>query len=344
MPSFLLLIRSREFWVAFSVVLLLGGGGLLASGLITGNSTTSAARRRARHPREGVDARRASAGRRRGKAAISPAARAASGLPQWLRRASLYDRVATVERETGAQVGVAVRPLGLGAAVTDGGLQVGWAWSTMKVPVILARYRLAEEAGEAQDTFRANVALAIAESNNEAIDAIFDELEQAKGGVVGASRYVEEGLLEAGDQHTKVNTVAPAGGFSTFGQTRWSLIEGTRFYGALADDCLQPSAGVQQILRYMGQIVSYERWGVGQANFAGAAKVLFKGGWGPNLEGRYLLRQFGILESKGRGLVVGLIAEPADGSFESGVQAIDRLAGAVAAATDVRAAPLRGRC
>jgi hypothetical protein len=41
---------------------------------------------------------------------------------------------------------------------------------------------------------------------------------------------------------------------------------------------------------------------------------------------------------------VGLIVEPADGSFESGVQAINRLADAVAATTEVRSAPRRGAC
>lgn len=336
-------IRSREFWIAFGVVVLLGTP-LLASGAITGGSTTPASRRHVMRPRGGSAHTRADSHRRNGRVAKPLAARAASGISQWLRQASLRQRVTVVEEETGAQVGVAVRPLSLGAAVDDGGLQVGSAWSTMKVPVILARYRMAVEAGEAQRTFEANVALAITESNNEAIDAIFGELEQAKGGVVGASRYVEEGLLEAGDRNTEINTVVPAGGFSTFGQTQWSLDEGTSFYRALADGCLRPRAGVWEILRYMGQIVSYERWGVGQADFAGAAKVLFKGGWGPNPEGRYLVRQFGIVESAGRGFVVGLIAEPADGGFESGVQTIDRLADAVAATTDVHAAPLRREC
>ena len=50
--------------------------------------------------------------------------------------------------------------------------------------------------------------------------------------------------------------------------------------------------------------------------------VELKGGWGPDPDGRHLVRQMGIAGP----LAVALAAIPADGSFESGTDMLDRLA------------------
>jgi hypothetical protein len=175
------------------------------------------------------------------------------------------------------------------------------------------------------------VAHAIAESDNEAANSLFEEIVDAEGGVAPASRYVQQVLEQAGDTQTVVNTVPPPGGFSTFGQTRWALAQGVRFYSALARGCLVPASASRMILRLMGEIAPSQSWGFGQAPFRGVSRVLFKGGWGPDSSGRYLVRQFAIIEGTGGGgLAVGLMDMPADGNFDSGVSAIDRLADAVA--------------
>lgn len=232
-----------------------------------------------------------------------------------------------------------MQPLDDRPPVLAGRLLAGTAWSTMKVPVILARYRLgttpATGIGE-------RVAAAITESDNEAASSLFDEIVEAKGGVRQASAYVQRGLEETGDGRTVVNTVPPADGFSTYGQTLWTLSAGLRFYSALARGCLAPADASATILRLMGEIMPSQSWGLGQARFRAARRVLFKGGWGPDPTGGYLVRQFGIVEAGGGGLAVGLIDIPPDGDFESGVLVLDRLADAVARSTrpsEARAKP-----
>lgn len=244
--------------------------------------------------------------------------------------------VRAIAAETGAEVGVAVKPLDDRRAIAIGPLQAGAAWSTMKVPVVLARYRL----GTAAAVDR-RVTAAITMSDNEAASSLFDEIVEAKGGVGPASAYVQLALEQAGDRKTVVNTVLPPGGFSTYGQTQWTLSGGLRFYSALARGCLSPTDASTTILRLMGEITPSQSWGLGQARFHAAQRVLFKGGWGPDPAGRYLVRQFGIVESGGGGIAIGLMDIPADGEFGSGVSVLDRLADAVARSTRPAAAPSR---
>jgi hypothetical protein len=62
---------------------------------------------------------------------------------------------------------------------------------------------------------------AITESDNAAILDLFGELEHDRGGLLGASAYVDHLLRAAGDDHTTVTTAPPPPGYSTtFGQTR----------------------------------------------------------------------------------------------------------------------------
>jgi len=248
----------------------------------------------------------------------------------WVDKRALAARVDQIAASTDAEVGVAVEALDDDSPVAVGGLQSAPAWSTMKVPVILARYRLA---GDAPAGLADRVAAAITESDNEAAESLFEEIVAVKGGVGPASAYVQQGLEEAGDSKTVVNTVPPPGGFSTYGQTRWSLGRGLRFYSALFRGCLAPPDAAAMILKLMGEISPSQRWGLGQASFPDARQVLFKGGWGPDPKGRYLVRQFGIVETTSGGLAVGLMDMPADGQFASGVAVLDQLADAVARST-----------
>jgi hypothetical protein len=216
----------------------------------------------------------------------------------------------------------------------------------MKVPVIMARYRLAAAEGQSGAAFDSDVSAAITESDNAAVQTLFNQIAAAEGGVVGASQYVQQGLAAAGDDTTQVNTVAPPGGFSTFGQTRWSLAEGTRFYRALAAGCLAPTSGARRVLGLMGQITPSQSWGLGDTRFRGVEQVLFKGGWGPAPpSGPYTVRQFGIVETpSGHGFVVGVMTVGANGSFAAGIDVLDRLAAAVAANTRPNRAPVNSGC
>ena len=71
----------------------------------------------------------------------------------------------------------------------------------------------------------------------------------------------------------------------------------------------------------MGQIEPDQRWGLGQ--IPGAK---FKGGWGPSLEGDYLVRQFGVIPVNDGLAVVAVAVEPNSGSFDDGTQALTRIA------------------
>ena len=51
----------------------------------------------------------------------------------------------------------------------------------------------------------------------------------------------------------------------------------------------------------------------------------FKGGWGPDPQGRYLVRQFGIVPINGRNVAVALAVRPHDGSFDSGTSALSKV-------------------
>ena len=340
------MLRSRQFWISFAVTLAVCVAGLL---VLRGQSDAAKAPAPvARATTVSSTPGPATVSTTRAASAASTTTSAASSTTTsdaaWVDPAALRASVARVAAASDAAVGVAVRPLGPGPSLTEGSLQVGTAWSTMKIPVILARYRLAESRHESTGDLLARVTAAITESDNAAVLSLFNDIVARLGGVVAASAYVQQGLRAAGDTDTVVNTIPPAGGFSTFGQTQWSLTDGLRFFRALADGCLAPEAGAQEILTLMGEITPSQRWGLGQARFTDAS-VRFKGGWGPDPSGRYLVRQFGVVRGPGgHGFVVGVIDQPADGSFASGISVLDRLADAVAHAANPATAPASASC
>jgi hypothetical protein len=107
---------------------------------------------------------------------------------------------------------------------------------------------------------------------------------------------------------TFINTLPNNEGFSTFGQTDWTLAASTMFYKALANGCLLGHAQTAYILSLMRQIVSSERWGAGEAGFP--AGVAFKGGWGPEPDASYLVRQTAIIGTDRHGYVLAMLAHP----------------------------------
>jgi hypothetical protein len=87
-------------------------------------------------------------------------------------------------------------------------------------------------------------------------------------------------------------------------------------------------ANTSQVLDLMGQITSSQRWGMGTL----ANTVAFKGGWGPDTDGAYLVRQMAVVHlGDGTRIGLALAARPADGSFATGVSDLNALARWVAA-------------
>jgi hypothetical protein len=207
-----------------------------------------------------------------------------------------------------------------------GELTADVAWSTIKVPIAV---RVLEDAGgpsRLSGELQALIERAITVSDNKAADRLFADLAARHGGTAGAAEAVTEVLREAGDRMTRVSTVG-RGAASPYGQTIWSLREQARFMSALAGGCVGSAASRRYVLDLMARVTS-DDWGLG----AMAAPALWKGGWGPDPDGRYLVRQMGLIEVRGRRVVVTLAVAPDDGSFETGQALATELAQSLIAA------------
>jgi hypothetical protein len=225
------------------------------------------------------------------------------------------------------QAGLAVAPLGSGPIRAFGDLQTAHAWSTSKVPVLttlLLNYEHTNQVLSSQGHTYAT--LALEQSDNAAIEALFGMLEKIYGGLVPASAAVQQVLRTAGDQTTTINTAPNNEGFTTYGQSEWSVIGEVQFYRSLADGCLLGPHDTAYVLSLMRNVVSYQRWGAGSAGYPATAPLAFKGGWGPASGGGYQVRQTAIVGAGHRGYVVSMLAVPSSGSFADGTTMLTSLA------------------
>ncbi|WP_133689124.1 hypothetical protein [Mycobacterium sp. BK086] len=214
---------------------------------------------------------------------------------------------AGLQNTVGADIGLAYAPLsGAGQIHSLGAWSSGPAWSTIKVPLALAFLRQ-DGAGAVDGTMRA----AITASDNGAAEQMWEQL----GAHQTAADKVEAVLSEAGGPPPAVPSEVTRPGFSAFGQTRWSLADQVRFLAHAACD-----ARNGPVLDLMGDVVSGQRWGLGTI---GGAK--FKGGWGPGTDGRYLVRQYGIIDTPTGQVVVAVAAVPDSGGFGDGTAILTRM-------------------
>lgn len=231
--------------------------------------------------------------------------------------------LATLLQRAGAEGMVALQALDGSAPQTAGSLASPYAWSSIK-PVIVTRL-LADGGGPGRltDEQRAGARAALTASDNAAAMSLFQNLAARHGGTQGAASAMTEVLRRAGDGQTTVSSVGRAS-FSPYGQTLWSPAGQTRFMTALARGCLLDRAATAYLLGTMNQVVSDQRWGFGTL----ASVTAFKGGWGPDPGGGYLVRQMGLLQTRTGALVAFAAAvRPRDGSFGSGTTALASLAG-----------------
>lgn len=230
-----------------------------------------------------------------------------------------------LQRELAGPVGVAVVGVDSGSEVVLGNNAPAPAWSTSKVPVLVGLLKATH--GALSTTEQQEAQLAITESDNQSILDLFDDLEQLKGGLDGASTYITNLFRESGDDSTVVTTAPPPpDAVTTFGQTEWPPSEAVKFYRAFAADCLLPASHTDYVLNLMQHIVSYESWGLGSAGFKAVA---FKGGWGPQSNGAYLVRQSGIVDpSTSDAIAIAIVAHPPPGadSFTVGTQIVTQTA------------------
>jgi hypothetical protein len=206
-----------------------------------------------------------------------------------------------LEKRLHASMGLIVSAVGANPKqLILGEWATGPAWSTIKVPLIIAA--LGEEHPPViTDSMRA----AITESDNAAAESIWERL----GDPVTAAHKVEDVLSKYGDPTTvEWRKVRPE--FTAFGQTIWSLANQARFTaGAVCDPA---NAAVFQL---MGQVVNDQRWGLGLI-----PNARFKGGWGPSRTRSYLVRQLGVLEMPTGLTAVAMATQPASGLFADGTE------------------------
>ncbi len=217
----------------------------------------------------------------------------------------------------GGQLGIAWTDLGGRGTVHEAGTwSSGPAWSTMKVPVAIAVLR---QNGSANDQMRA----AITRSDNTAAMALWGQL----GSPQQAGTKSQQVLARAGDGATTVQTTVTRAGFTPFGQTNWALTSQARFMAGVT--CQRDAAPV---ISLMGQIAPDQRWGLGRV----PGVVAFKGGWGPGPDGRYLVRQMGVIRTQdGRQVAIAIASVPGSGSFEGGISDLNAIADWIASRDDL---------
>lgn len=210
----------------------------------------------------------------------------------------------TLSAEVAAQVGVAI--VAGPTVATFGSWTTGVAWSTIKVPLAIAALRAAPEQAPAF------VPAAISRSDNAAAESLWSLL----GDPDQAARAVQEILREGGDETTVVQAERVRAGFTAFGQTDWPMAAQARFAWRLP--CV---GGHEPVVADMLTIAGDQVWGL-----ADNSDVAAKGGWGPGPDGGYLVRQLATISGPTGSVGVALAAQPDDGTFGSGVAAVNQLA------------------
>jgi hypothetical protein len=226
--------------------------------------------------------------------------------------AALAGDFSELENTLHAKMGMVVSAVGNGQeAVALGDWQEGPAWSTIKVPLVIAAYRQSNPQ-QVTDAMKA----AITESDNAAAERLWAQL----GDPAAAAARVQEVLQETGDP-TVVESRKVRPEFTAFGQTMWSLANQVRFTAsAVCNSANDP------IFHLMSQVEPDQRWGIGRANLTGISGAEFKGGWGPSPSGKYLVRQIGVVTVTAGKFALAIAAEPASGSFDDGTHDLDEVA------------------
>jgi hypothetical protein len=221
--------------------------------------------------------------------------------------AALIDDFPELQASVKAVIGIVLAPVGgSGIPLSLGNWRSGRAWSTMKVPLVMAALR-----EEQPPHVTEQMTAAITRSDNAAAEAIWVGL----GDPVTAARKVEAVLAGTGDP-TRVQSQRVRPDFTAFGQTDWPLTNQVRFMSTTA--CDNRSAPV---LTLMGQIERDQRWGIGDI-----PGTRFKGGWGPSADRKYLVRQMGLVPTPTGSSAVAVAAEPYSGTYDDGIRVLNQIA------------------
>lgn len=205
-----------------------------------------------------------------------------------------------------AIVGIAIEAVGgRQRPLTLGEWTSGPAWSTMKVPLVIAALR-----EEDPPVVTHAMTAAITQSDNNAAESIWEGL----GDPITAAEKVEAVLQEAGDP-TVVQSQKVRPGFTAFGQTDWKLADQVRFLAKSACDSRN-----DLVFDLMGEIEAGQRWGLAELPNSRS-----KGGWGPSPTGAYLVRQIGLAPTPSGIAAIAIAVQPSSGTFDDGVAVISSI-------------------
>jgi hypothetical protein len=206
----------------------------------------------------------------------------------------------------GGHAGMAIMAVGGTTVATMGNWTTGPAWSTMKVPLALAAVR------SNGDTPSYELSAAITESDNSSADELWQSLgtpDQAAGAV--------DAILRAGsDTTTQVPANRARSDYSAYGQATWALGDQVRFASHLP--CM-PDAGT--VTDLMGKVVYDQQWGLGHLD-----NTSYKGGWGPDPAGNYLVRQFGLVQTPNGQMAIAMAAQANSGGLDDGTAMLTKIA------------------
>ncbi|MEZ5210718.1 hypothetical protein MYK68_05240 [Gordonia sp. PP30] len=240
-----------------------------------------------------------------GASSSTPAASSAP-VPTQKGAAGLRTSYAALAKTLGQPVGVSIVPVGGGAPIDLGDQTAQVAWSTIKVPLAIAAQR--------KNGVLAAETPAIVNSDNDAAESLWSSL----GTDAQAAAAVTAVLREGGDTSTTVPSVRRRGEFTIFGQTVWALPAAATFAAHLP--CLPDS---KHVVTLMGQVAGNQQWGI---EVIPGRSTAVKGGWGPSLDGGYVVRQLGLLTRKDGTQVAFALSTHAPGaSMNSGIAALNQV-------------------
>jgi beta-lactamase class A len=222
-----------------------------------------------------------------------------------------------------------------------GSLRADRAWSTIKVPLLVAYLDLRGGAAKLTPAERADATQMITVSANAPANRLFLALADAKGGVRGGARAVERVLRRGGDERTQVTARPPdnARTFTWLGQTVWRLADGARWHRALFEGRVADTADTRFVLGLMRRVTGSD-WGLRTAVPSSEA-LAYKVGLGATLGGAITAEQYGIVGSGDDACVIGIVARAQND--DAAKDAVTRIAkAAVRPAAGCGPAPARG--
>ncbi|MFA5707552.1 hypothetical protein [Mycolicibacterium sp.] len=200
---------------------------------------------------------------------------------------------------------VAVSVAGAAAVQSFGDEPEVVAWSTIKAALSIAAMRADPAAA------RPLMVPAITVSDNDAGARLWALL----GPPARASAAVQDVLAE-GRAPASVPTTAIRPPYSPFGQTRWPGTHAATFAARLP--CIRDA---EPVLEQMRRLAPEQSWGLARDQ-----EVAAKGGWGPEPNGDYLVRQIAVLPVQNGYVGVSLVAAAEDKKLSTGIAMVDRLA------------------